>query len=89
MRLYKDTVILVICVLKGEISIPRFIPSIFRYRSPYEKYGDFLSNASDFLERMSLKYSAMEDPIEGASDAENESSLVLFGPSHPLLTSPL
>lgn len=88
-RLYKDTIILVIRVLRGEISIPGFIPSIFRYRSRYEKYGDFLADVSSFMERMSLEDSATEDPVEGVSDSENESSLVLFGLSHPVMTSPL
>jgi len=89
MRLYKDTIILVIRVLREEISSPGFIPSIFRYRSRYEKYGDFLADAPSFMERMSLEDSATEDTVEGVSDSENESNLVLFGPSHPVMTSHL
>jgi hypothetical protein len=89
MHLYKDSIMLSIRTLRGEISIPGFIPSMFRYRSRYEIFGDFVSNASVFLQKLSLEDSTIEDVAAGRSAFENESSIVLFGPSHPVMTSPL
>jgi hypothetical protein len=81
LRLYKDTITLSIRILQGEISIPGFIPSLMRYRFRYEKSDNYVTRASNFLERLSLQDSAM--------DTENESGIILFSPSHPVMNSVL
>lgn len=86
MRLYRDTIILSIRVLTGEISIPGFIPSLMRYRFRYEQSDNFVTGAADFLQQLSLQDS---DNVEAMPDTENESGIILFGPSHPVMTSSL
>lgn len=90
MRLYKDTIILVLKVLRGERNVPGFTPSIFRYRSRYEKFAHFVSTASGFFQQISLDDTTTEAQAEDRSySAGSQSSLLLFGPSYPEMTSPL
>jgi hypothetical protein len=87
LRLYKDTIIMSLRVLQGEISVPGFISSLMRYRFRYEKFDNYVSDASNFLEGLSL-----ENPAHAAKrmqNTQNKSSIVLFGPTHPVMTSVL
>ncbi|KAG4434802.1 hypothetical protein IFR05_009705 [Cadophora sp. M221] len=91
MRLYKDTLILMFQVLRGELSIPGFIPSIGRFRFKYETTANFMELAEGQLSRMmigdddfELEMGANPNQIPAAA-----SSLVLFGPSHPVMSAPL
>jgi hypothetical protein len=86
LRLYKDTIILSLRILQGEISIPGFIPSLMRYRFRYEKSDYYVSDASDFLRQLSLHDMARSSPAS-TPETEGESGIILFGPSHPVMTS--
>ncbi|KAH7372207.1 hypothetical protein BKA64DRAFT_751004 [Cadophora sp. MPI-SDFR-AT-0126] len=105
LRLYTDTLSLMLRILRGELSIPGFIPSIARFRFKYETPDTFLSLAGDQLARMSISdpnsnpeaqmetnpnqipKSAAE--IDTGVDIDTNSSVVLFGPSHPVMSAPL
>lgn len=89
LRLYKDPIILSIRILQGEISIPGFIPSLMRYRFRYEKSDNYVTGASNFLQRLSLQDPVMDSAAPGTPDTENESGIILFGPSHPVMNSVL
>ncbi|KAE9365362.1 hypothetical protein N431DRAFT_496467 [Stipitochalara longipes BDJ] len=88
-RLYRDTIILSIRILQGELSVPGFIPSLMRYRFRYEKSDNYITDASDFLQKLSLQTPAMDGAVKEASGTEDENGIVLFGPSHPVMTSGL
>ncbi|PVH76281.1 hypothetical protein DL98DRAFT_592335 [Cadophora sp. DSE1049] len=105
LRLYTDTLILMFRVLRGEISNPGFIPSIARFRFKYETPDTFLSLAENQLSRMRISESnpnllankdmrANPNQIPStATDADAQtdadSSVILFGPSHPVMSAPL
>ncbi|KAL2062208.1 hypothetical protein VTL71DRAFT_6474 [Oculimacula yallundae] len=89
MRLYKDTLILMFQVLRGEISIPGFIPSIGRFRFKYETTANFMSLAEGQLSRMTIGDSDVEMGANPNQTPAAASSLVLFGPSHPVMSAPL
>lgn len=89
LRLYKDPIILSIRILQGEISTPGFIPSLMRYRFRYEKPDNYVTGASNFLQRLSLQDPVMDSAAPGTPDTENESGILLFGPSHPVMNSVL
>ncbi|KAL5325254.1 hypothetical protein ACEPPN_006378 [Leptodophora sp. 'Broadleaf-Isolate-01'] len=89
MRLYKDTLILMFQVLRGELSIPGFIPSIGRFRFKYETTANFMELAEGQLSRMTIGDDDVEMGANPNQAAAAASSLVLFGPSHPVMSAPL
>jgi hypothetical protein len=89
LRLYKDTIIISLRVLQVEISVPGFISSLMRYRFRYEKFDNYVSDASNFLEGLSLENPVTDDAVQRIQNTQNESSIVLFGPAHPVMTSVL
>ncbi|KAH7311000.1 hypothetical protein BKA65DRAFT_518439 [Rhexocercosporidium sp. MPI-PUGE-AT-0058] len=93
LRLYKDTLHLMFRVLRGELSNPGFIPSIGRFRFKYESIATFISLAQGQLSRMSIGDGEVEmggNPNQTpAAAADVQSSLVLFGPRHPVMVAPL
>lgn len=89
MRLYKDTLILMFQVLRGEISIPGFIPSIGRFRFKYETPATFMQLAEGQLSRMTVGDQDVERGANPNHTPAAEASLVLFGPSHPVMSAPL
>lgn len=91
MRLYKETLTLMYRVLNGTLLLPGFIPSIGRFRFKYETTSTFMALASGQLSRMSLADSDSSVEMGGNPNdtPEAESSLVLFGPSHPVMEAPL
>ncbi|KAK0105117.1 hypothetical protein ONS95_004521 [Cadophora gregata] len=103
LRLYTDTILLMFRALRGEVSIPGFIPSIARFRFKYETPDTFMSLAEGQLSRMSIsdsdpsletgakptqKYAAAFQN-EASAGVGTDSSVVLFGPSHPVMSAPL
>lgn len=83
MRLYKDTLRLMSKAITGEMLIPGFLPSIGRYRFRHEQTEDFLAQVRNQLSKMYLEEQT------GIPTPSFDDSVVLFGPSHPVMLNPL
>jgi len=55
----------------------------------YERSDNYITDASDFLEKLSFQGPTMDSAVEEASGTDDENGIVLFGPSHPVMTSVL
>ena len=72
----------IILALQGQLDLPGFIPSVFRYRFRHDNPSDFISLATNQLASMSVS------PHDNKEERSLE-RMVLFGPSGPVMTSPI
>jgi hypothetical protein len=77
-RIYMETLMMIILALQGQMDLPGFIPSAFRYRFRHDNPSDFISLATNQLASMSIS-----PPHDNNSPEEK---LVLFGPEDPVMT---
>lgn len=89
MRLYKDTLTLMLGALTGQISVPGFIPRIGRFRFRHQKTDDFVDQVRNTLAQMSFEENDINLLSTGAQRMSPDDQVVLFGPSHPVMTQPL
>jgi hypothetical protein len=78
-RIYMETPMMIILALQGQMDLPGFIPSIFRYRFRHDNPSDFISLANNQLASMSISPHDNNSP---------EEKLVIFGPEDPVMTDP-
>jgi hypothetical protein len=75
-----ETLMMIILALQGEMGLPGFIPSVFRYRFRHDNPSDFISLATNQLAPM---------PISPHDNNSPKEKLVLFGPEDPVITDPI
>jgi hypothetical protein len=80
-RIYMERLMMIILALQGQMDLPGFIPSVFRYRFRHDNPSDFISLAANQLASMSIS-----PPHDNNSPEEK---LVLFGPEDPVMTDPI
>jgi hypothetical protein len=63
-RIYMETLMMIILALQGEMGLPSFIPSVFRYRFRHDNSSDFISLATNQLASMPISPHDNNSPKE-------------------------